>query len=269
MKFETNNNEAQRLAFVANCALARCTHSLAEHISAMNAPVAQLVAAPVEESQGAIAGGSLLAFAEGVSRQNKDDVMDSFLFATLVANKAFNPQTQSDQWYGRFNKVLATLGWLSTSWSYTRYRSTHQRFTMDQIGLEILGSIIAAAALPGPASAAMLKVAADAVRALQAQEKPLELFERQTKMHKGANFRVGACLQSEDGTVNVAMGAVNFLASSNVTDVLFWEWGSSEVEIYRGEDNLVLNARMYAAVRDMVKTRLGDNARLAIEEFDI
>jgi hypothetical protein len=268
MKFETRMSDTRRRAFIADCALASCTHSLAEHISAMQAP-ARLVTAPVDEAQGAVVSGSLLAFAEGVSRQNKEDVMDSFLFSTLVANKAFNPETESPQWYGKFNTVLAALGWFSSSWSYARYRSTHQRFTMDQVGLEILASIVAAASLPGPASVAMLKVAGDAVKALQAQEQPLRLFERQTKMHKGAHSRVGACAQSEDGTVNVAMGAVNFLAASTVTDVLFWEWSSSEVAVYRGEDCLALNTRLYAGHRDLVKQRLGDNAKSAIEEFDI
>lgn len=195
--------------------------------------------------------------------------MDSFLFATLVANKAFNPETQSAEWYTRFNKVLSTVGWFSNSWSYARYRSTHQRFSMDQAAIEILGSAIAAAALPGPASAAMLKVAADTVSALKAQEKPLRLFERQTKSHNGANFRIGACAESADGTVNLAMGAVNFLTSSNVTDVLFWEWNSTEVQTFRGENTLVLNTRMYAQNRQLIQQRLGNNAKSAIEEFDI
>lgn len=266
MKHETSMTIAERSAFINNCRLADCTHSMIEHVSAMNAPVPRLLEQP---GQAAIAGSNLLAFAEGVSRQNKEDVMDSFLFATLAANKEFNPETQSQQWYAHFNKALATMGWFSTNWSYSRYRSTHQRFSMEQAGLEILGSAIAAAALPGPASLAMLKVAADAVEALKVQDKPLRMFERQTKTHKGANFRIGACMESADGTVNLAMGAVNFSGDSAVTNVLFWEWNSTAVETFRGEDHLVLNSRIYASVRKRVQERLRKNAESAIDEFDL
>lgn len=266
MNHEASMTDAERSAFINQCQLANCSHSLMEHVAAMNASVPRSLNDP---AQAAVIGSNLLAFAEGISRQNKEDVMDSFLFATLVANKAFNPETQSQQWYAQFNNVLNKLGWFSTNWSYSRYRSTHQRFSMEQAGLEILGSAIAAAALPGPASVAMLKVAADAVQALKAQDKPLHLFERQSKTHRGANFRIGACTESTDGTVNLAMGAVNFSADSAVTHVLFWEWNSTQVETFRGEDMLVLNTRAYAKLRTQVQERLSKSAASAIEEFEI
>jgi hypothetical protein len=266
MSFETGMNSDNTRAFIANSDMADGALSLMDHIAALNQPMALGNAEPAE---GAVVGSNLLAFAEGVSRQNKEDVMDSFLFATLVANRAANPEDNSAAWYAKFNEVLSAIGWFSNSWSFARYRSTHQRFSMDQAAIEILGSAIAAATLPGPASAAMLKVAGDAVKALKAQEKPLRLFERQTKSHNGANFRIGACAESADGTVNLAMGAVNFLTSSNVTDVLFWEWNSTEVRTFRGENTLILNTRMYAQNRLLIQQKLGNNAKSAIEEFDI
>jgi len=266
MKHETSMTIAERSAFINDCQLADCTHSMIEHVSAMDDPVPGLQDEP---SQGAVVAGNLLAFAEGVSRQNKEDVMDTFLFATLSANKDFNPETQSREWYEHFNRVLATMGWLSTNWRYSRYYSTHRRFSMEQAGLEIISSAIAAAALPGPASIAMLKVASDAVAVLKAQDKPLRLFERQTKTHRGANFRIGACAESNDGTVSMAMGAVNFATSSAVTNVLFWEWNSAEVRAVRGENHLVFNTRVYARLRERIQQRLSKSASAAIEEFDI
>jgi hypothetical protein len=263
MTHEASLTDSERRAYIAGCQLADCSHSLIDHVSKMDVPALD------NPPQGAVVGSNLLAFAEGVSRQNKQDVMDSFLFATMVANKAFNPETQSQEWYGRFNRVLSTQGWFSTNWNYSRYRSTHQQFSMEQAGLEILGSAIAAAALPGPASAAMLKVAGDAIVALKAQEKPLQLFERQTKTHRGANFRVGVCAESGEGTVTVAMGAVNFSANSTVTDVLFWTWNSADVSTFRGEDMLVFNTRAYARVRNQVQEQLSKSASLAISEFEI
>lgn len=264
MKTPASMTDDDRRTYIDGCQLADCGHSMAEHVAKTGGPVSK-----EDAPLGAVVGSNLLAFAEGVSRQNKEDIMDSFQFATMAANKMFNPETQSQEWYARFNKVLGTLGWFSTNWSYSRYRSTRQQFSMDQVGLEIIGSAVAAAALPGPASAAMLKVAGDALVALKAQEKPLRLFERQTKTHHGANFRIGACAESEEGTVSMAMGAVNFSANSVVTDVLFWTWNSAEVSTFRGEDMLVFNARAYARVRDQVQEKLNKSSASAITEFEI
>ncbi|MBX8477645.1 hypothetical protein K5D38_22960 [Pseudomonas cichorii] len=270
MKTETVMNDTASLNYIENCELASCTHSLAEHTEAMSARLrsGDQPVVPVAP-QGAVVGGSVVAFTEGVSRQNKEDVMDSFLFATLVANKAFNPESQTQLWYGKYNEVLAKLGWLSVNWSYARYRTTRQSFTMDQVGLEIIGSAIAAAALPGPASAAMLKVAGDAIAALKAKDKPLRLFEHQSKTHKGGSFRIAACSESSDGFVNVALGAVSFNTEINVTNVLFWEWNNSDVSTYQGQNNLVLNSTVYQRHRELVRERLGNNAKDAIEEYEI
>ena len=276
MKHEAtmNNIDQMDYAGLANYELADASRSLAEQVDAQAAlpTAASLLSDPQESVEGAgaaIAGGTLIAFAEGVSRQNKDDVMNSLLYATLVANVKHNPESQSDQWYALFNTVLSKLGWLSTHWSYARYRATQQRFTMDEVGLEILGSAIAAATLPGPASVAMLKVAKDAVTALSARKEPLRLFERQTKTHRGGNFRIAACTESADGDVSLAMGAVAFSSNIDVTNVMFWEWQNSDVETYKGENSLVFNTRVHASVRDVVQKKLDENARNALEEFDI
>jgi hypothetical protein len=253
-------------ASISNSDLADGSLSLIDHISALDRPMMDIGAEP---ATGAVVGGNLLAFADGLSRQNREDVMDSILFATLKANKYFNPETQTQDWYANFSQTCSSLGWTSTGWSLARYRSSHRRFTMEQAAIEILGSAIAGATLPGPASAVMLKVAADTVSALKAQEKPLRLFDRQTKSHNGANFRIGACVESPDGGVNMAMGTVNFLTSANVTSVLFWEWNSAEVQTFRGENVMSFNTRHYAIIRKNVQQALAKHALAAIEEFDI
>ncbi|WP_354675700.1 hypothetical protein N027_22695 [Pseudomonas syringae USA007] len=271
MKQETPMSTTDNLDYLAACELADCSPPFAAYAAARNAP-SRLVGGDAKDAVGATAAvvaGGLIAFAEGVSRLNKDDVMDSFLFATLVANKAFNAETEGDQWYDKFNEVLSRIGWLSTHWNYSRYSAAQQRFTMDEVGLEILGSAIAAAALPGPASLLMLKVAADAVATLSAKKEPLRLFESQTKAHRGGSFRIASCIELEDGTVNLAMGAVTFQTDSEVTNVLFWEWQDTNVKTWKGEDNLVLNTGLYARHRELIQQRLGDSAKSAIDAFEI
>lgn len=262
-------NETQRLDFIAACELADCSHSLAEHLTAMAQPPAATPQASTAPAEAAVVGGSLVAFAQGVSRQNKDDVMDSLLFATLAADRRYSQEKQTDEWYRQFHTVLSTLGWVGTQWNYARYHANHQRFSMDRVGLEVVESAIMAAALPGPASLAMLKVAKDAVTALSKKEGPLRLFERQSKMHRGGNFRIASCTESEDGDVSIAMGAVAFQSMLSITNVLFWEWNNTDVKTYKGENYLTLNSRLYSGHRELVRNKLADRVKTAIEEFDI
>ncbi|SDW93982.1 hypothetical protein SAMN05444064_10944 [Pseudomonas syringae] len=275
MKKETPMSTTDNLDYLAACELADGSPPLAAYAAARTVP-SRLVGgdttgatASDEGAEAAVVEGGLIAFAEGVSRLNKNDVLDSFLFATLAANKAFSAETQSDQWYDKFNEVLSAIGWLSSQWNYSRYSAAQERFTMDEVGLDILGSAITAAALPGPASLLMLKVAADAVAALSAKKEPLRLFESQTKMHSGGSFRIASCIESEDGTVNLAMGAVSFQADSEVTNVLFWEWQDTNVKTWKGENNLVLNTGRYALHRELIQQKLGDSAKRAIDAFEI
>jgi hypothetical protein len=277
MKQEITMNDTQRLDYIAACDLADCTHSVAEHAASMAAPAAPTALSAPDTPAGiepasanaAVVSGSLVAFAQGVSRQNKDDVMDSLLFATLAASYKYKQEKESEDWYQLFHKVLATLGWVATKWNYSRYHTNQQRFTMDKVGLEVVKSAIAAAALPGPASLAMLKVAQDAITSLSAKEGPLGLFERQTKMHRGGNFRIASCNESEDGSVNIAMGAVAFQSALSVTNVLFWEWNNTDVDTYRGENFMTLNSGLYSGHRELVRKKLADKAKSAIEEFEI
>ncbi|RML65546.1 hypothetical protein APX70_00105, partial [Pseudomonas syringae pv. maculicola] len=111
--------------------------------------------------------------------------------------------------------------------------------------------------------------AADAVAALSAKKEPLRLFESQTKAHRGGSFRIASCIESADGTVNLAMGAVTFQTDSEVTNVLFWEWQDTNVKTWKGEDSLVLNTSLYARHRELIQQRLGDNAKSAIDAFEI
>ena len=43
--------------------------------------------------------GNLLACGAGMSAQNRHDVKNAFHFATLVADKGFDAEKQSRQWY--------------------------------------------------------------------------------------------------------------------------------------------------------------------------
>lgn len=222
-----------------------------------------------KKESAAVVANSVIAFVAGMSMQNKEDIKNAVLFATLVANKAV-PSLTGPRWYEKFMEVMSrACGWVPTRREYAKHSASEKLFTMDQVGLKILASTVAAVSVPGATAVAMVGVAKQALEALQSSDKPLKLFENRSRRHKGGVFNIASCDESVDGEVQMSMGSVDFSSTLNVTNVLFWDWSSSSVSMYRAESHLVLNQRIYAEVRDTIIRRLGDNAKQAVEDYEI
>ncbi|GFM82938.1 hypothetical protein PSCICN_36300 [Pseudomonas cichorii] len=252
---------------IANCDLGDCDHQ--EHVDNKRKSLGLMEVD--EKNPGAlVAGDTVVSIVSGMSKENKQIIKDSVLLASLAANKKYRDSNENAvQWYETFTKVLGYCGWFSQSRELSDYRSSNTRFTMEQEALKILESAIVAMAVPGPTSVLLLKVAKDTVKALQASDKPLRLFENSSKTHKSAKFTIASAAESSDGEVVMAMGAVNFVTSQGITNVLFWEWNNASVRIKRAENNLVLNPQHYARVKGEVEAKLTANARSALAEFEI
>lgn len=255
------NRVARSLDFIEGCDLGECDHT--------SHAVMRAAAFDVDEKNptAQVIGNTIVSVVAGMSVSNKKIINDILLFATLASNKAA-PQG-GNAWYQKYMQVLTSCGLYSQSSGWSDYSFSNKRFTMDQVALEILQSAILAAALPGATAVLMLKVAKDTITALQRNDAPLRLFERESKTHDGAKFAIAAVAESADGAVAMAMGSVDFKASQSVTDVLFWEWSNTTVRIQRGENVLTLNHDQYEHVRKAVEAKLGASAMKNIEEIEI
>ncbi|WP_426119149.1 hypothetical protein [Pseudomonas sp. DSP3-2-2] len=241
-------------AFIDSCELGSCKHTA-------------LMRDDEKSAQALVINDTIVSLVAGMSAANKAVVKDCMLFASLNADKTF-PEG-GVQWFNQYKTVMAYCGWTSQSAELSDYKSANSRFTMEQEGLKILSSAITAMALPGPTSLLLLKVAKDAVEVLQSSEKPLRLFENSSKTAKGAKFVIGSAVESQDNELAMALGAMDFATSINVTNVLFWEWNSASVSIKRAENHLILNQRHFEGIAETLREKLTENARKAVLEFDI
>lgn len=216
-----------------------------------------------------VVGDAILAFVSGMSEQNKEDIQHSYLFASLVANKQYPADEQGKEWFHLFLAVMQDCGWTIVQKYYDSVSASGKSFRMDQLALRILGSAVTAAMVPGPTSLLMLKVASDAIAALQASERPLRLFDQNIQTSGSGGFGVGTCHQTPDGEVILALGAVRFIKRTNQTKVLFVDWDSSSVDLYRGECHMTMVPRIVNRTRDIIIEKLGVRAQRRIEEYDL
>lgn len=226
------------------------------------------VSAVESEASAAVVSNAIIAFVAGMSPQNKKDVQNSFLFATLAANNQYNANQQSESWYRLFLEVMTDLGWVTARRSYSDYRVTDRSFTMDQVGLSILASVVTAASVPAVASAALIKVAKDAIDALVKTDKPFRLFKQRSERIRDANFAIASCTEIND-QVLLALATFDLKSDVNFTNVLFWEWNNSTVRLSRGDGVFTLNNNVYSFARDEVLRMLGENALKAIAKYSI
>jgi hypothetical protein len=208
-----------------------------------------------EPSKASIVGEGVLSFSSGLSGENRSDAQNAYLYATLVANKAFPEDYQGKEWYGLFKEVMGKAGWSSISLYYNDLNISGTSVRMDKLVLEILGSVVAGVALPGPTTALMLKVAGDAITALQKRDTALTVYERNLLQHGVGGIAAGACIEN-NGVATMALGAVRFLRRNGSHKVLFVDVDTREVKLYRGEAVFEKNELVAKATRDLIANKL-------------
>lgn len=224
---------------------------------------------PEKPDRASVVGDGILAFVSGMSEQNQADIQHSYLLASLVANKAFPADDQGKEWYQRFLEVMQSCGWTILQKYYDSVAASGKSFKMDQLVLKILGSAVTAAAVPGPTSLLMLKVASDAIAALQASDRPLRVFDQNIQASGTGGFGVAACHETPHGEVIMALGAVRFIKRTNQTQVLFVNWDSSSVDLYRGESHMTMVPSVINRTRASIIEKLGNYAQKKIEAYEI
>ncbi|WLG95251.1 hypothetical protein [Pseudomonas sp. FP198] len=224
---------------------------------------------PEKPDRASVVGNGILTFVSGMSEQKQADVQHSYLFASLVANKRYPKDEQGKEWYQLFLEVMQDCGWIILQKYYDSTAASGKSFTMDELVLKVLGSALTAAAIPGPASLLMLKVASDAVASLAARDKPLRVFNQNIQESGTGGFGVAACHETPHGEVIMALGAVRFIKRTNQTQVLFVNWDSSSVDLYRGESHMTMVPTVINRTRAIIIEKLGDRAQQKIEAYEL
>lgn len=223
-----------------------------------------------EPALAAVTGQALIGFVAGMSQQAREDVLDTVTYATLAADKRHNVMTENGDWYKTFRGAMTrALNWTPQDVAYISRSSRERVLSLDQVGLQLVASSIAAAATGGPAGALILQVAQEAVEGLRKQSEPARLFNSRSQTPGGARFLIGGCNESADGVIALAIGAVDVKTSVNVTNVLFANWNSVSVDLHQSADILVFHQSLYAHRRERVRQAIQQSSDAAFMEFPI
>lgn len=249
------------VAFVRSMELAEPTYKIPG--SLRNMTRAKLGTPPDKKKEGYVVGGGLVAFTENVMGISKQDIMDATLFAQLAADKNYDRERDTVNWYSYYKYVLANIGFVIQNFGFQQYKATNGTLDIDQAVLQILAAIATGNEL------VVITETLNALRVMADDDKRIVLFSQQSYSSASGNFQVYPCDQSPSGEVSVALGGFYFNADHHEVRFLFFGWRSTSIQIYKGTQTTVLNQSVYAKVRSDVSAKLGENAVNLVASIDL
>lgn len=220
---------------------------------------------PADKPSAELIKGQVTAFTAGMTGQDKQDVEYTTLAAQLNSDvKVPDNQSYEDmqEWFKNYAKVLSNLGWVM-SFEWEKFNSSSSGLSMDKVVLEVL------AAVASQNGMAIAKAAMDAVSKLPSEDGKLKLFDSSTMGDKAGKFQLGVA--SKDGdSISLACGAFAMDYKTRDTTVLWFNWKSSDVNIYKDQKTCTFNQDVYAnGGREALEKKLQGHVKTYVDELDL
>ena len=216
-----------------------------------------------DELKVAINAGSLVSFVDGLSAEQKDDVLYSTQFAQRAASATADRYQSVRAWYQAYTDTLEQLGWITEQFAFTHYDEDSGEIHMDSAAIRILTSIATGNQLD------VLKSSLDALKGLAEDSGEISLLEFNSCNDFGGNFQIGAAQVAENGAVSLALGAFYFKTVNQQKKFLFFRWGGKSVNFWTSGQKMTLNSEYFGQVRDVVKEKLGEGRRDLIRGIEL
>lgn len=207
--------------------------------------------------------GSAVSFVSGLTPERQRDVLNSTLLAQLAANKKYDREKATEQWYGFYREVLENLGWVVGNFGFKRFEASGTSVRMDKAALEVIKAIATGNEL------LVLTSTLDALDKANPDSDQIRLFEGNSSSGEDGNFQLATATQDDSGNVSMALGAFYFKADEHRGRFLFWSWSTNSINFYFSTQRVVLNEEIYRTVRQAVVAKLGDHAQTFVDDLEI
>ncbi|MDB5979570.1 MAG: hypothetical protein JWQ69_585 [Pseudomonas sp.] len=208
-----------------------------------------------------IAQNNLVSFVGGISRQDREDVLDSVLYMTQRANSRFNVRSNFEAWGRYYAEGLLDIGW-SLDLRYAFEPSIPKLY-------ESVGDLI-----KDQVSAVRHEAVRDmAVRSFEAlnDHQVLSWFAAQAVVGHMASFEIVPCVHDEKGNVYMFTLGMSMSITNNFRDFLFpvrSRTGKALVVDF-GASGMTLSRQRYATGRAYIRSRLAQRSRAAVRQYRV
>ena len=215
------------------------------------------------EPSGKVVAGNVTSFVDSIPVTRQQDVLNSTLLAQLAANKKFDRERETEQWYSFYNETMSNVGWILGDYVFDRQQDAGTTIRLDTKSLQLVAKV---------ASGNELNILSKSINGLKGQSKDgkaITLFDNNGSGGSGGNFQLGSASLDTSENINLVNGAFYFQADRQVRRFLFITWEQSSVNFYAGAQRMILNDSIYGTVRQAVIDKLGDLVQQYVANIDI
>ena len=208
------------------------------------------------KNQAMVVGSDIVSFVQGVTEARRGDIVNSALLAQLVAKKRVPDGSKIFEWYDAYFDTLSSIGWVIQDRQFVQHTESSQNFEAHEAVLTVAASLLG----PGTAALQIVKSTLDAMQAMKQNSPFITLFNRESQHAETARFQVTLADQSQEGQFLVALMAFGLTAKSTLTQVLFFKFHGSDVELKHSSGRVTINTTVLESVRDAVAAKLAAHA---------
>jgi hypothetical protein len=207
------------------------------------------------KEQATVVGSEVIAFVKGITREQRQDIVNATLLAQLVARKKVtDPKSLADveSWYDDYFDVLSKIGFVLQHRDFAEYKEHSQNFEAHKAILEVATALLAGS----PGALMLVKTTLEALQKMSADSPWITIFDRESQSANTARFQVSLVEQDENAGLLLSLIAFGLQAKHSVTQVLFFKFKQDDVTLHHHSGKVTVNAPLLAAVRDQIAGKL-------------
>ncbi|KQB55354.1 hypothetical protein AQS70_18865 [Pseudomonas endophytica] len=193
----------------------------------------------------------VIAFADGVSPENRSAVMNSTQFAEKVADSVASRKTEALEWYEAYGKAISNCGWFSTSFVFVGHDTSKVNVTMDSLVLDIIAQVA------GFNAAAILPLLKNVFDTIKSSNELITLFDNNSKGDRVGSFQIVPCLESAKGIPVTVFAGLECEFNSIEGGAWFWKWKCSNLKVKKAATMINLNMDSYKRAESRILDYLG------------
>ncbi len=216
--------------------------------------------------QGFVCGGSTASFTEYLNGQQKSDVLNSTLFAQLVANDYYSRETP--EWHETYVEALRFLGYEfeGTGLAFEKYSCESPTFTMGTVVADILMGL----ATDDEMLLAQANFYAMETNHNHGNSHAVQLFDNYSKTSvTSGGFQIIPCTIDSENHVRLILASFYFKSAQDGNNILSFDYNTSSTSLFTAGMKCHLRMHVYDAVRGDVLKLLGDTANTAVEQISL
>lgn len=197
----------------------------------------------------------IIAFADGVSPDKRQAVLNCIALSELYANKKADRKTEAVKWHEHYTEVMQYCGWAGTNHAFKEYNTSNVNVTMDSLVLEIIS--IAA----GANAAALLPMLTKVFSVIQSDSKLITLFDNNSSNSSVGSCQIMPCVESSSGIAVTVMTALECKFSRTEGGSWFWKWKVSSMSVKNSASVVNFNFEHYKRLESSIFAGLDGSSR--------